>query len=215
MGCMQWHVGIISPMEIVTLALQLPPVIISSAIFDKIRYKYTYITSTRRVHRHLGQNLPQDIVTLAVDTSRYNFQRYIFQNKINIIGHEVNGMYVVTLGYQLAPGNRNVSIRVTSRYNFQRHISKKLMKANLYSVKGTWTWTFGSQVSAGYHNVSCRNTSRYNFQRYIFQNKIIIIGHDVYGMYVVTCGYQISPGYRNVSIRVISRYIFQRHIWQN
>ena len=65
---MQWHVGMISSMEIVTLALQLPLVIISSAIFARIRYKYTYITSKRRLHRHLGQNLPLDIVTLAVET---------------------------------------------------------------------------------------------------------------------------------------------------
>ena len=38
MGCMQWHVDIIFHMEIVSLALQLPPVIISSAIFARIKY---------------------------------------------------------------------------------------------------------------------------------------------------------------------------------
>ena len=76
MGCMQWHVDIISPMEIVTLALQLPPVIIS--IFDRIRYKYTYVTSKRRVHRHLGQNLPLDIETLAVETPPVIISNAIF-----------------------------------------------------------------------------------------------------------------------------------------
>ena len=45
-------------------------------------------------------------------------------------------MYVVTLGYQLAPGYRNVSIRVTSRYNFQRHICKNLIKANYIASTG-------------------------------------------------------------------------------
>ena len=78
MGRMQWHVDIISPMEIVTLAFQLPPVIISSAIFDRIRYKYTYKTSKRRVHRHLGQNLPLDIVTLAVETPPVIISNAIF-----------------------------------------------------------------------------------------------------------------------------------------
>ena len=78
MGRMQWHVDIISTMEIVTLALQLPPVIISSAIFDSIRYKYTYITSKRRVHRHLGQNLPLDIITLAVETPPVIISSVIF-----------------------------------------------------------------------------------------------------------------------------------------
>ena len=78
MGRMQWHVDIISPMEIVTLAFQLPAVIISSAIFDRIRYKYTYKTSKRRVHRHLGQNLPLDIITLAVETPPVIFPTLYF-----------------------------------------------------------------------------------------------------------------------------------------
>ena len=78
MGRMQWHVDIISPMEIVTLTYQLPPVIISSAIFDRIRYKYTYKTSKRRVHRHLGQNLPLDIITLAVETPPVIISNAIF-----------------------------------------------------------------------------------------------------------------------------------------
>ena len=78
MGRMQWHVDIISPMEIVTLAFQLPPVIISSAIFDRIRYKNTYKTSKRRVHRHLGQKLPLDIITLAVETPPVIISNAIF-----------------------------------------------------------------------------------------------------------------------------------------
>ena len=81
MGRMQWHVDIISPMEIVTLAFQLPPVIISSAIFDRIRYKNTYKTSKRRVHRrvtYLGQNLPLDIITLAVETPPVIISNAIF-----------------------------------------------------------------------------------------------------------------------------------------
>ena len=126
-------------MEIATLAFQLPPFIISCVIFARIRYKYTYIKSKRHIHRHLGQYLLLDIATLARDNSRYNLQRYIFQNEINIIGHDVNGMYVVILGFQFAPGNPIVSIRVTSRYNFQHHICKNLMKANFYCVEGTCT----------------------------------------------------------------------------
>ena len=35
MECMQWYMGINSPLEIVTLVLEFPPVIISSAIYDK------------------------------------------------------------------------------------------------------------------------------------------------------------------------------------
>ena len=101
----------------------------------------------------------------------------------------MNGMYVVTLVFQFAPGNLNVGVRVTSRYNFQCHICKNLVKANFYWVEGTCTYTFGSKVTPGYHNVSCINTSRYIFQRYIFQKKSNIIGHDVNGMYAVTCGY--------------------------
>ena len=131
---------IISTMEIVTLAFQLPPVIISSAIFDRNRYKYSYKTSERRVHRHLVSKLATGYRNVSCrDTSRYNFQRYIFQNKINTIGHDVNGMYVVTLGFQFAPGNRIVSITVTSRYNFQHHICKNLIKANFYCVERTCT----------------------------------------------------------------------------
>ena len=61
-----------------TLALQLPPVIFSSAIFDRIKHKYTYIMSKRRVHRHLGQNLPLDIVTLAVETPPVIISNAIF-----------------------------------------------------------------------------------------------------------------------------------------
>ena len=78
MGCMQWHVGIKSPLGIVMLALQLPPVIISNAIFATIRFKYTYITSKRRVHRHLGQSLPLDIVTLAVEATPIIISNAIF-----------------------------------------------------------------------------------------------------------------------------------------
>ena len=37
MGCMQWHVVINSPLDIVTLALQSPAVMISRAIFARIR----------------------------------------------------------------------------------------------------------------------------------------------------------------------------------
>ena len=45
MGCMQWHVGINSPLDVVTLALQPPAVMISRSIFAKVRYNFTYITS--------------------------------------------------------------------------------------------------------------------------------------------------------------------------
>ena len=85
MGCMQWHVDIISTMEIVTLAFQLPPVIISSAIFERNWYKYTYKTSKRRVHRHLGQNLPLDIVTLAVETPPVIIANAIFSRMRSIL----------------------------------------------------------------------------------------------------------------------------------
>ena len=129
---------IISPMEIVTLAFQLPPVIISSAIFDRNRYKYSYKTSERRVHRHLVSKLATGYRNVSCrDTSRYNFQRYIFQNKINFIGHDVNGMYLVTLVFQFAPGNLKVGVSVTSRYNFQCHVCKNLIQIHLYNVKET------------------------------------------------------------------------------
>ena len=36
MGCMQWHVGINSPLDIVTLALQSPAVMISRAILPEL-----------------------------------------------------------------------------------------------------------------------------------------------------------------------------------
>ena len=85
MGCMQWHVDIMYPMEIVTLAFQLTPVIISSALFDRIRYKYTYITSKRRVHRHLGQNLKLDIATLAVETPPVIISNDIFSRMRSIL----------------------------------------------------------------------------------------------------------------------------------
>ena len=73
----------------------------------------------------------------STDTTRYDFQRYIFQNKTNIIGHGVNGMYAVTCGYQFSPGYRNVSITVTCRYDFQGHICRIKIRFNLYIVKGT------------------------------------------------------------------------------
>ena len=78
MGCMQWHVDIISPMEIEALAFQFHTVIISSAIFERNWYKYTYTTSKRRVHKHLGQNLPLDIVMLAVETPPVIISNAIF-----------------------------------------------------------------------------------------------------------------------------------------
>ena len=65
MGCMQWHVGINSLLDVVTLALQPPAVMISRSIFAKIRYKFTYITSRIRVQRQLVQKLSLEIVTLA------------------------------------------------------------------------------------------------------------------------------------------------------
>ena len=85
MGCMQWHVDIIFHMEIVSLALQLPPVIISSAIFARIKYKYTYIKSQKRVHRHLGQNVPLDIVTLAAETPPVIISNAIFSRMRSIL----------------------------------------------------------------------------------------------------------------------------------
>ena len=48
------------------------------------------------------ERISQDIVTLAVDTFQYNFQRYIFQNKIIIIWYDVNGMCALTCGVQFS-----------------------------------------------------------------------------------------------------------------
>ena len=93
----------------------------------------------------------------------------------------MNGMYLVTLVFQFAPGNLKVGVSVTSRYNFQCHVCKNLIQIHLYNVKETCAYTFGSKLATGYRSVSCRDTSRYNFQRYIFQNKINTIGHDVNG----------------------------------
>ena len=56
------------------------------------------------------------------NTSPYDFQRYVFPNKVNILGLDMNGMYAVTCGYQFFPGYRNVSIELTSPYDFQGHI---------------------------------------------------------------------------------------------
>ena len=38
----------------------------------------------------------------------------------------MNGMYLVTLVFQFAPGYLKVGVSVTSRYNFQSHICKKI-----------------------------------------------------------------------------------------
>ena len=102
MWCMQWHMGISSPLDIVTLASATPAVTISKAIFAWIRSQV--ITGYRNVSNS--------------NTSPYDSQRYILPNKTNIIGLDMNGMYAVTFGYQFSPGYRNVCIAVTCRYDF-------------------------------------------------------------------------------------------------
>ena len=133
MGSMQWHESINSPLDIVTLALQSPAVMISRAIFDwfnlynvKGTCTWTFGSKVMTGNRNVS----------STDTTRYDFQRYIFPNKTNIIGHGVNGMFEGACGYQFSPGYRNVSITVTCRYDFQGHICRIKIRFNLYIVKG-------------------------------------------------------------------------------
>ena len=123
MRCMQWHVGINSPPDIVTLALQSPAVVISRAIV----YQNWMKLNLYNVQGTCTETFGSQVITgnrnvSSTNTSRYDFQRYIFQNKITIIGLDVNEMYAVTYGYQFSPGYRNVSIAATCRYDFQGHI---------------------------------------------------------------------------------------------
>ena len=72
---------------------------------------------------------------------------YIFPNKTNITGQNVNVM-TVTCRYVCIDinivginspqnGYRNVSIAVTCRYDFQDNICRIKIRFNLYIVKGT------------------------------------------------------------------------------
>ena len=79
------HLGQKLSLDIVTLAVETPPVILSNAIFAKIGYKQTYITSSGCVHRRLGQKLSLDIVTLAVETAPVIISNAIFSRITPII----------------------------------------------------------------------------------------------------------------------------------
>ena len=98
MGCMQWHLVINSPLDIVTFALQSPAVMISRAIFVRIKVNLYNVKETYRETFGSQVNTGYRIVSCA-DTSRHDFQHYIFPDKINIIGLGLNGMYAVKCGY--------------------------------------------------------------------------------------------------------------------
>ena len=98
MWCMQWHVGINSPLDIVTLALQSPAVMISRAIFVRIKVNLYNVRET------CTETFGSQVITgyrnvSCTNTYRYDFQSYIFPNKTNIIGLDMNGMYAVKCGY--------------------------------------------------------------------------------------------------------------------
>ena len=120
----------------------------------------------------------------------------------------MNGMYVVTLGFQIAPGNRIVSIRVTSRYNFQCHIWKNLIKQTSIASKERVHRHLGQKLPLDIITLAVE-TPPVKISNAIFSRKSpIIIGHDVNGTYAVTRGYHFSHGNCNVNISVTSRYNF-------
>ena len=80
MWCMQWHMGISSPLDIVTLASATPAITISKAIFAWIRSQV--ITGYRNVSNS--------------NTSPYDSQSHILLNKANLIWLDMNGMYAVS-----------------------------------------------------------------------------------------------------------------------
>ena len=160
-------------MDIVTLAVQTPPVMISTAIFSRIRpilldkmrcmqmnvmYAVTCGYQFSPGYRNVG---------IAV-TCRCGFQGYICQNWIKLNLYNLQGTCTDTFGSKVVTGNRNVSSTNTSRYDFLRYIFQN--KITIIGLDGNemYAVTYGYQLSPGYRNVSIAATCRYDFQGHIW-----------------------------------------------
>ena len=115
----------------------------------------------------MGVNFPPDIVSLALQSCRYDFQGHICQNQIKVNLYKVQETCTETFGSQVFTGYRNVSSTDTSRYDFQGYIFPHKTNIIGHDVNGMYAVTCGHQFSPGYRNVSIAVACRYDFQDHI------------------------------------------------
>ena len=91
---MNWMYAMTLSLDISTLTVELPKVLNSNANLPEIDkcLKNKKIENIIAGYRNVGSR----------DTSLYNFQSYIFQNKFDIRWYDMNGMYSVTCGDQFS-----------------------------------------------------------------------------------------------------------------
>ena len=144
-------------------------------------------------------------------------------------------MYVVTLGFQIAPGNRIVSIRVTSRYNFQCYIWKNLIKQTSIASKGRVHRHLGQKLPLDIIMLAVE-TPPIIFSNAIFSRKSPILYHMMWmgrmqwhvdiisPMEIVSLAFQLTPVIISSTIfdRIRYKYTYitskrrvHRHLGQN